>query len=242
MSTTLTRARTDRASSADPPRFAGNAHARRPIAAIASLAVVTFCIAIFTTIYLHAGDRVAVLALTHDVPQGQPIARSDLTVVNLSLSPGLTPILLGDLDEVIGRSAGVPLVRGTLLTASELTEHHGPARGKAIVGVATKPGQLPAGGVEVGDSVDVILTGSAATLTGGVSDGSTATSSAASSGDLEIGGVLATNATVTGVTGATDPNADSNVVSVLIPSSLAPLVASASAAGQVALVLVEPTS
>ena len=110
------------------------------------------------------------------------------------------------------------------------------------MGVATKPGQLPAGGVASGDRVDVILTGSAGTLAGGASDASTATSAPASPGDIEVGGVLAANATVIGVAAATDSTDNSNVVSVLIPSSLAPLVASASAAGQVALVVVEPTS
>jgi hypothetical protein len=115
-------------------------------------------------------------------------------------------------------------------------------RGKDVVGVATKAGQLPAGGVAVGDTVDVILTGSPATLTGGADDGTVDTGSSAAPGQLEIGGVLAPNATVTGVAGPTDSSPDTIVISVLIPSAMAPLVASASAAGQAALVLVGPSS
>jgi hypothetical protein len=199
--------------------------------------LVIFCVAIFTSIYVHAGNKVAVLAVARDIPQGHAISRSDLVIVRISFSPGLTPIPEEDFRNVIGRAAAVPLVQGTLLSSSELTALRGPPRGEAIVGVATKTGQLPAGGVTVGNTVDVILTGSPATLTGGAPDGS-ATGSSASGGEVEIGGVLAPDATVTGVAPPTESSADTTVVSVLIPSAMAPLVASASASGQAALVLV----
>jgi hypothetical protein len=236
VSTTLTRPR-DRQPTVGAPRFVGNGQRRRPVVAIASLVLVIFCVAVFTSIYVHAGNKVAVLALARDIPQGHAISRGDLAVVKISFSPGLTPIPVGELHNVIGRAAAVSLVRGTLLSSTELTALRGPPRGQAVVGVATKTGQLPAGGVTVGDTVDVILTGSPATLTGGAPDGST-TASSASGGEVEIGGVLAPNATVTGVAAPTESSADTTVVSVLIPSSMAPLVASASASGQAALVLV----
>jgi len=210
--------------------------------AIGSIALVTVCIAIFTSVYLHVGDRVAVLALQHDVQQGHAISRGDLAVVRIAFSGGIAPIAATDVNEVVGRRAAVSLLRGTLLSASELVSHLGPERGKAVVGVATKAGQLPAGGVAVGDTVDVILTGSPATLTGGASSGSAAASSSAAAVPLEVGGVLASNATVTGVNGPTSSSPDTIVISVLIPTEMAPLVASASAAGQAALVLVGPSS
>jgi len=196
-------------------------------------------VAIFTSLYLHAGNRVAVLAVAHNVPQGHKITSGDLGVVRISISPGLLPVPAGEISRVVDRMAAVSLVRGTLITLTELTTHPVLSSGDATVGVATKAGQLPAAGVEEGDTVDVILTGSPATLAGGSSVGSTLSSP--SSGQVEVGGVLASNATVTGVaTPASSP--DTIVVSVLIASSLAPIVASASAAGQVALVLVGPSS
>ncbi len=94
----------------------------------------------------------------------------------------------------------------------------------------------------VGDTVDVILTGSPATLTGGAITGPDATGSSTTPDQLELGGVLASNATVTGVAFSASSSPDTVVVSVLIPSAMAPLVASASAAGQAALVLVGSTS
>ncbi len=241
MSTTSTRARSRIHPPVEAPRFVGNGYRRRPAVAIASIVLVTFCVAIFTSIYLHAGNRVAVLALAHDVPQGHAINRGDLAVVRISFSAGLAPISAHDLSQVLGRTAAVSILRGTLLSRTELAVHRGPARGKAVVGVATKAGQLPAGGVAVGDTVDVILTGSPATLTGGAS-GPATTESSTTPDQLELGGVLASNATVTGVAFSTSSSPDTVVVSVLIPSAMAPLVASASAAGQAALVQVGSTS
>ena len=71
-----------------------------------------------------------------------------------------------------------------------------------------------------GDTVDVVLTGSLSTLTGGSSE------SPVPSGAVEVGGVLAQDATVTDVTLPTASDPDTIVVSVSIRSSLAPLVAS----------------
>jgi len=206
--------------------------------ALASLALVTLCVALFTSIYLHAGSRESVLAVAHNVPRGHVITSGDLSVVRISSSPGLAPVSVDDVRNIVGRIAAVPLLRGTLFTVDDLTRTGGVARGEAIVGVALKAGQLPAQGVADGDTVDVILTGSPTTLTGGASDGTVPTPASGSVPQLEIGGVLASDATVTGLSVPSASSADPTVVSVEIPSALAPLVASASAAGQAALVLV----
>lgn len=241
MSTTLTRVRFNRHVTPDPLRFHGSSYRRRPTIAVASLALVTFCVAIFTSLYLHAGNRVAVLAVANDVPQGHIVRSADLAVVSISLSAGLSPVSARDVRRVVGRRAAVPILRGTLLSLEDLVAVTGPARGSAVVGVATKAGQLPAGGVVTGDTVDVILTGSPASLASGAS-GTTATSGSVAGGPLEIGGVLASDATVTAVAAPSPSSPDTIVVSVLVQSSLAPLVASASASGQAALVLVGPSS
>jgi len=204
--------------------------------------LVTICIALFTSVYLHAGNRVAVLILARDVQQGHMINGDDLAVVRIAFSSGIVPIAADKASLVVGRTAAVSLLHGTLLSTTELTSRRGPVRGRAVVGVATKAGQLPAGGVAVGDTVDVILTGSPSTLTGGTSDGSVAASSSAGAGELDVGGVLAPNATVTGVAAPAASSPDTIVISVLVPTAMAPLVATASAAGQAALVLVGSSS
>ena len=241
MSTTLTRSRSDRPLAPDGLRFHGSRHRRRPTVAIASFVLMTSCVAIFTTVYLHAGNRVAVIAVAHDVQEGQALRANDLVVVSVSTSAHLSPIPARYLGRVIGRRTAVALRPGTLLSLNQLAGSTDPARGKAVVGVATKVGQLPAGGVATGDTVDVILTGSPATLGGGAPVGTAATNGSAT-GQVEIGGVLAPGVKVTAVANPTASNPDTIVVSVSVPSELAPLVASASAAGQVALVLVGPSS
>jgi SAF domain len=242
MATTLTRNRPNQQPTVEPLRFLGNTNRRRPVIAVASLVLITFCMTAFSSIYLHAGDRVSVLVLAHDVPQGQVLTQGDLSTVKISLAGRLDSVSAADVNQIVGRTASVPLLRGTLLGIGELSRHGGPAKGMAIVGVATKVGQLPAGGVADGDTVNVILTGSPATLAGGIPEVPTTGSASASGQQLEIGGVLAQDATVTGVAPPQSSSPDTIVVSVLISSSLAPLVASASAAGQAALVLVGPSS
>jgi hypothetical protein len=242
VSTSLTRQRPDPRATPKSLRFLGSGHRRRPTVAIGSLALVTSCVAIFSSLYLHAGNRVAVLAVARDVPQGHVVTSDDLIVVSISLSAGLSPVSAGDLRRVVGRRAAVSLLPGTLLAVNDLAVGKGPARGNAVVGVATKAGQLPAGGVVTGDTVDVILTGSPATLATGLAAGVATTGSSTTSDQVEVGGILAPNATVTGVAAPSSSSPDTIVVSVLVPSALAPLVASASAAGQTALVLVGPSS
>ncbi len=242
MAMTLTRPRSHRQGTTDSVRFAGNPHRRRPVVAVASLALVAFCVATFTTIYLNAGTRYAVLALSQEVTQGHTITSNDLTVVRISRAAGLSPVPASDVSHVVGKRAAVSLVPGTLLSFADLTLRGSLTRDKAVVGIATKAGQLPAGGVAVGDSVEVVLTGSPATLAGGASGGLSSTSSSATSAVLEVGGVLASDAVVTAVAAPSPSSPDTIVVSVLIPTAMAPLVASASAAGQAALVLVSPNS
>jgi len=239
MTSTLTRSRFSEQPSTDALRFRGIGPRRRPVVAIASLALIASCVAIFTSVYLHAGNRVAVLAVVRNVPLGREITSSDLGVVQLSLSAALSPVPAKDISHVVGRVAAVSLVRGTLISPSELAVRGAVAQGEAVVGVATKVGQLPAAGVTDGDTVNVILTGSPIALANGTAS---APPNASATGDqVEVGGVLASNVTVTGVA-IPSSSPDTIVVSVLIPSSLAPIVANASAAGQAALVLVGPNS
>jgi Flp pilus assembly protein CpaB len=150
-----------------------------------------------------------------------------LVVVRISVSGGLAPIAASSAVEVIGRRAAVPLVRGALLTMAEIANATSIDPGDAIVGVAVKASQLPAGGVSPGSTVDVVLTGVPGTPdTNGASSNLAAT-------------VLASGVLVTSVQfDASSSTVGTMVVSLLAPRPLAGIIASASAAGQVALVLV----
>jgi hypothetical protein len=93
-------------------------------------------------------------------------------------------------------------------------------RDSAVVGVAVKPGQLPADGLQAGDSVMVVV----------ISPTSATSSSAGPPA------VLAASAPVVGAVDL--PAASGDVVSVAVPKAQAAQLASASSAGLVALVKV----
>jgi SAF domain len=101
----------------------------------------------------QAGDRVDVLAVARTVPVGQTIAAADVTVARVPADPALAPVPAAQRDRVVGRVAAVDLRPGTLLTAGEVTDTAVPGAGEQLVGVAARPGQLPARGLRPGDQV-----------------------------------------------------------------------------------------
>jgi hypothetical protein len=203
-----------------------------------SIAVIATCSAVFTLIYLHSSRLVAVIGVTHEVPQGQTVEATDLRQVEISLGDGVQAIAVVDAAQVIGRPAAVTLLAGTLLSPSDIGGEHALPTGQAVVGVDLKPGMLPAAGVEPGERVLVVLTGPADSpvTTTPVKPAPTP------SGESVNSGVIAT-ATVVGI----DQNPDGSgtgdvVVSVQVPSAVASLVADSSAAGQAALVQIGGSS
>ena len=237
----------------DVVRFQGSTHARRPLVVVASLVLMAISVAVFAGVYAHAGSRVSVLAVAHDVALGQIITSSDVVTTRVSVSSGLATIPAADLARVVGHQAGVALEKGTLLAFGEVGGVALPPDG-AIVGVATKVGELPAEGVAPGESVEVVLIdptgiGSGATQGDGSdvdSGNGDATPGASVSGapdgsPTDLGSVVVPVATVTGV--ADDASSDGTViVSVLVSKDLAPVVAAASAEGDAAIVVVGATS
>lgn len=101
----------------------------------------------------RAGDRVEVLAVARTVPVGQTINAADVTVARVPADPVLAPVPAAQRDRVVGRVAAVELRPGTLLTADEVTDTAVPGAGEQLVGVAARPGQLPARGLRPGDQV-----------------------------------------------------------------------------------------
>lgn len=228
MTSAMTR---DRAGSVQPSattlRLAPARSRRRPRLLAGSLVLLTACTGLFTSAYLRAGHQLEVLAVARAVPLGADLTADDLRVVRISIAGGLDPVPASAAASVIGHPASVPLVPGTLLTRSEMSSSPRIAPDDAIVGVALKAGQLPAGGVSPGEQVDVVLTGSP-----GSPDSSAPSSSLSAT-------VLASNILVTAV-GTAPPSSgtDITVVSLLAPRAEAGVIADASASGQVALVIV----
>jgi len=241
MTMSLTRPRTKGANS-EELRLEVTRTRRRPWLAVGSLALIATCTAAFTSLYLKSGHQAQVLVVTRPVLQGATITSDDLAVARLSFSRALAPIAATDIGQVVGQHAAVALVPGTLLTRAELVASAAPPNGVAVVGVAAKSSQLPAGGVVPGETVDVVLTGPPGAVAA-VSQGNGATADPGVQGSVSPGTLLVPDVVVSEVTSAPGSSGtDVVVVSLLVPSAQAPTVANASAAGQAALVVVSPQS
>jgi hypothetical protein len=170
------------------------------------------------TLFSGAGDRRPVLALRNAVAAGAPIRAGDLTVVSVAVDPGVRIVPASERAKVVGRVAGTTLFAGTLLTPAQLEGSPALATGRAVVGLALKPGQYPPG-LRPGDPVLVVVTPPATPASSdwtGVSEAP----------------VLRSRVTAVQPRGPADP---AEVVSVEIPEQNVPAVIAAASAGRTSL-------
>ncbi len=240
MTTLLDRSSTvrQRTEGRSEPRLPVVARGRRPLVAVASTALVLASVAIFATVYSSADKRVPVLVVTTTIHQGQRITGSDLGTVDVAASGGLSMVPVAEASELSGTWAASTIPAGSLINRSDVTTSRPLAGGTAVVGLALKEGQLPAGGVEPGDRVMIVATPAAGSLVP-VEGANNGTDPNTSSGSTLNNGVLVPEATVFQVEVPSSSSASGAVelVSVAVPSTVAAGVASASASSQVSLVL-----
>jgi hypothetical protein len=117
------------------------------------------------------------------------------------------------------------------LSRSQLAAENSVSKGKVVIGLSLKPGQVPTPHLKAGDDVLVLATGPAAQLVSGAS-----AASVAGEGAAVQGAVLVRRAHVFGVDDGARTG-DNTSVSILIDEADAPAVAAAGNAGQVTLVL-----
>ena len=201
--------------------------------AVASGSVVFASVAVFAGLYSSANRQISVLIVTTTIQQGQRITGAQLGQANVAVSGGVTPIPVADAPELSGKRASVTIPAGSLLTRGDITGAQPIAAGDAVVGLALKADQLPGSGVEPGDQVMIVQTGS---------PGSPLTTAASTSSSDSTGtttGVLVPQASVFAV--ETPPASSSAGVSLLVSvevsSTLAAAVTTRAAADQVSLVL-----
>lgn len=176
----------------------------------------------FAVLWMNAGDRVPVLAVAHRVAAGQVITSADVTVVRVSADPTLHPLSADLRDDVVGRTASVDLLPGTLLVREHLASGSLLEDGDAVVGVALRGSQLPTQDLRAGDRVLVVRTA--------------VPSDSEDAGDDDIGRVL----TEAIVFEASDEDISTGevTVSIVVDEERAAAVAGAAAAGLVSLVLI----
>jgi hypothetical protein len=209
-----------RAAAAVPAREAAVRRRRRPGLWAAGAALIAVGGLGAAALVGQAGDRVEVLAVARTVPVGQTIGEEDLRVARVAADPALRPVAVADRARVVGRLAAVELRPGALLTAAEVTDEAVPAAGQQVVGVAVRPGLMPARGVRPGDEVLLVPVPGDQTRAG--------EDSAAPAGEpVPARVVRAGPADVDGV----------STVDVVVSEALGPRVAAVASTGRVALVL-----
>ncbi|WP_395293418.1 SAF domain-containing protein [Kitasatospora hibisci] len=109
-------------------------------------------------LYNSTGQRVAVLALAHDVPYGQVLTDADLVVARIATDPALKPLDAADRSRAVGMRAATDLKRGEMLTKAHLAQSLTVQPGQLIVGVAAKRTQLPATRLQPGVPIVVVYT------------------------------------------------------------------------------------
>jgi hypothetical protein len=107
--------------------------------------LVIVCVLAYAYGAVRLGDRIQVLAAARSVAVGQAITAVDLKQVSAARDSGVQLIPAAQAGQVVGRTAVVPLVAGTLLTSELLGDAAFPPAGKVTASVALKPGQYPQG-------------------------------------------------------------------------------------------------
>jgi SAF domain len=186
--------------------------------------LVLFCATAVAVYTANAGHRRPVLVMVRSVRAGATIAPADLGEAQVAADSSVHAMLASQRSRVIGRTAAVDLVSGTLLTAAQLGSGPTVAAGRSVVGLNVKLGYAPAG-IRPGARVRLVFTPSG---TGSASDSGQVTPGAG-------GSVLVSEARVFDV--AATPDGQGQIVSVIVDDASAPAVAAAGARGEVSVIL-----
>jgi hypothetical protein len=132
------------------------------------------CALAFTDASLHLGSREEVLVIAQPIAAGQVVTAADLRAARVSTGSGLGVVLSDQEATVVGRRAAVPLMAGSLLTASEVGSPPPVSSVFDVVAVGLKVGAYPPD-LAAGDRVQIVPvapTNSGGTGTSGVTNGS----------------------------------------------------------------------
>jgi hypothetical protein len=166
--------------------------------------------------------RVAVLATARQVGAGQVLTDADLTVVRVAAGSGLATVPDSRRDEVLGRTAVLPLLPGSLLSPGQVGQVAWPPAGQSVVALAVKAGHAP-NGLTAGLRVTVLIvstststgSGSGTTSTPATSTTSAASATGGVSGGEDVSRVVRADATVVAIREGSDQSG-TTLVSLLL--------------------------
>ncbi|WP_371478270.1 SAF domain-containing protein [Kitasatospora sp. NBC_00315] len=149
-----------------PPRTL-RARRRRPAVLAMAVALIAAGGLGGAVLYNSTGQRIAVLALAHDVAYGQVLKADDLVVARIASDPALKPLSAADQARTVGMRATTDLKEGALLLKADVAQALTVQPGQLVVGIAAKRNQLPATRLQPGVSVLVVSTPDAGSGQGG---------------------------------------------------------------------------
>ena len=210
-----------RLSSGRPPSAARR---RRPALVALAVLLIAGGAALAGLLAVRIDERTPVLVAAREIAVGQLITKDDLATSRVA-SEGLQLVPADQSGVVVGKYAAQTIPAGRLLDQAMVTQQGFLQAGKAAVGVVLSPGRMPASGLQAGDRVQVVQ----------VKDG-------------EVTAVLADSALVSSVgqTGGDgggsglvpgSGSAGASVATVIVDAGQSARVAAASAANQLAFVL-----
>lgn len=159
------RAQRARATAVAPTKAPGGPVRRRWGRIGAGMAAAVLGAWVFAALYLSAGDRTEMVALSEDVDRFETIDRSDLRIVQISADNSINTVDGSQIEDLIGRVAGTDLVAGSLLSQDQLVAEGRQLLGdeEAVVGVLIGPGDSPARVLKRGSPVLVVVRAAAGT-------------------------------------------------------------------------------
>lgn len=162
----------------------------------------------------RASNRVQVWSLATEVSRGEAVEQVQLAPTEIAVSDRSAVLEVTDVrvTDLVGRLWAADLSAGALLSPGLIVERLEVASGETLIGLALPPGGWPSPALRAGDTVMIVGTGDASP-------------------------VLVDRATVDSVTSLGDAVAGTRLVTVAVPEGAAAEVATAAAAGEVALVV-----
>jgi hypothetical protein len=186
---------------------------RNPVRIAIAMSVTAVGALLIGYAFMSLSDSVGVVVANQTIERGTTITSDDLAVAKVSLDPSISVIPADELAGLLGQSAAVEIVEGSLLSAAEITAEPIPGVGEALVNLALQPGQYPP--LHGGAPIRVVST-------------------ASRSDDPPVEAPRFIEATVVD----SSPTDDGlMIVNVLVPSDQAGLLATRAATGRIAVVL-----
>ncbi|MET7292371.1 hypothetical protein ABZS79_09535 [Streptomyces griseoloalbus] len=203
---------------------------RKP--ALAALAVLLILVGALgaTMLVLQAGDRIEVVKVENEIQAGESVTDKDVTSVMVAEDAGINYVLWDQLDTLKTMKAKTTIYADTVVQGQMFAVKSSLPAGKATVGLALKEGQYPAD-IKPGDIVTAYRVGGAGSSSND-SDDTGAGAGGSSSG------ALVDDARVNAVADDSDSTVStgSKTLTVLVDQADAAALASAAAAGEVAIV------